>query len=79
MKKDFKKNKSRKSRIKWNNVITIIMIILFIISFVKHIELNGFYFGLIVEVILDTLIVFTIRYCINEMIKEGFNFFELFD
>lgn len=79
MKKNNLQKRKIKRKIKWNNVITMILIILFTISFVEHIKLNGLYFGLIVEVVMDTMITLTFRYCIKEMIKEGFHFSELFD
>ena len=53
-------------QIKWENVVTLIMIILFTISLINHIIINGFYFNLITELVVDLIFILAIRFTIKE-------------
>lgn len=53
-------------QIKWENVVTLIMIILFTISLINHIIINGFYFNLITELFVDLMFILAIRFTIKE-------------
>lgn len=46
-------------KIKWENILSLLLVIIAIASMIKHITINGYYFGLLFEMIIDySLIVF---------------------
>jgi len=60
-------------KIKWENVIFTIMLILDFICIIHHIRLNGLYFNLIIEVIIYTISSLLIRYVIKDIRKNPDN------
>lgn len=68
-----KNKKGLLRRIKWENITTILMGILSVISITRHIELNGLYFNLILEIITYNMLTFTFRYIIKDIRKNPNN------
>jgi hypothetical protein len=71
-------NKGVLKRIKWENIITILLIIFDLYAIYSHIELNGFYSELGLEFIIYFGMTFGIRYIIKDMrlnFKEWFSIF----
>lgn len=67
------KKKGLLRRIKWENITFILMSVLSIISIAHHIELNGLYFNLILEVFMYSLVTFTFRYIVKDIRKNPSN------
>lgn len=67
------KKKGLLRRIKWENITFILMSVLSIASITHHIELNGLYFNLILEVFMYSLITFTFRYIVKDIRKNPSN------
>lgn len=57
-------------KIKWENIVTMIMIVLSVWSIVVHVQLNGFYFELFQEVGLYVGMTFVARYIVKDMRKN---------
>lgn len=71
-------NKGVLKRIKWENIITILLIIFDLYAIYTHIKLNGFYNELGLEFIIYFGMTFGIRYIIKDMrlnFKEWFSIF----
>lgn len=68
-----KNKKGLLRRIKWENITTILTGILSVISITRHIELNGLYFNLILEIITYLMFAFTFRYIIKDIRKNPNN------
>lgn len=65
-------------RIKWENIITILMIIFDLYAIYTHIKLNGFYNELVMEFFIYFGLTFGLRYVIKDMrlnFKEWFSIF----
>ena len=65
-------------RIKWENIITILMIIFDLYAIYTHIKLNGFYNELVMEFFIYFGLTFGLRYVIKDMrlnFKEWFDIF----
>ena len=60
-------------RIKWENITTILMGILSVVSIIHHIELNGLYFNLILEIITYSMFTLFLRYIVKDMRKNSSN------
>ena len=60
-------------RIKWENITTILMVWLSIASIIHHIELNGLYFNLILEVFTYTMFTLFFRYIVKNIRKNPSN------
>ena len=60
-------------KIKWENIILLVMIILGVISMVHHIKLNGWYNNLVIEVIVYLLIGVGARYLVKDIRKNPSN------
>lgn len=62
-------NNKRKvlKRIKWENIFTIIGIIFDIICIVKHIQLNGYYNNLIIELFIYFGFTLLVRYIVKDI------------
>ena len=54
-------------RIKWENIFTIAMVVFSIMSILKHIELNGVYDLLVVEVAVYAMATVGVRYVIKDI------------
>lgn len=68
-----KNKKGLLRKIKWENIITILMGILSVVSIIHHIELNGLYFDLILEVITYTMFTLFFRYIVKDIRKNPNN------
>lgn len=71
-------NKGVLKRIKWENIITILMIIFDLYAIYTHIQLNGFYNELGIEFFVYFGLTFGLRYVIKDMrlnYKEWFDIF----
>lgn len=60
-------------KIKWENIILLVMIILGIVSMVHHIKLNGWYNNLVIEAIVYLLISVGARYLVKDIRKNPSN------
>ena len=68
-----KTNNNRKINLrvyKWENLITIIMIIIDIMSIQHHIELNGFYIELVLEIVFNLFAILMIRLFVKDYRKD---------
>lgn len=71
-------NKGVLKRIKWENIITILMIIFDLYAIYTHIQLNGFYNELGIEFFVYFGLTFGLRYIIKDIrlnFKEWFDIF----
>ena len=71
-------NKGVLKRIKWENILTILLIIFDLYAIYTHIQLNGFYNELGLEFIIYFGLTFGFRYIIKDMrinFKEWFDIF----
>ena len=68
-----KNKKGLLRRIKWENITTILTGILSVISIIRHIQLNGLYFNLILEIITYLTFAFTFRYIVKDIRKNPNN------
>lgn len=71
-------NKGVLKRIKWENIITILMIIFDLYAIYTHIQLNGFYNELGIEFFVYFGLTFGLRYIIKDIrlnYKEWFDIF----
>lgn len=60
-------------KIKWENIILLVMIILGIISMIHHIKLNGWYNNLVIEAIVYLLISVGARSLVKDIRKNPSN------
>ena len=60
-------------KIKWENIILLVMIILGVVSMVHHIKLNGWYNNLVIEAIVYLLISVGARYLVKDIRKNPSN------
>lgn len=60
-------------KIKWENIILLVMIILGVVSMVHHIKLNGWYNNLVIEAIIYLLISVGARYLVKDIRKNPSN------
>ena len=60
-------------KIKWENIILLVMIILGVVSMVHHIKLNGWYNNLVIEAIVYLLISVGARYLVKDIRKNHSN------
>ena len=60
-------------KIKWENIILLVMIILGVVSMVHHIKLNGWYNNLVIEAIIYLLISVGARYLVKDIRKNSSN------
>ena len=60
-------------RIKWENITFILMSILSIVSIIHHIQLNGLYFNLILEVFTYSMFSLFFRYIVKDIRKNPQN------
>ena len=60
-------------KIKWENIILLIMIILGVVSMVHHIKLNGWYNNLVIEAIVYLLISVGARSLVKDIRKNPSN------
>lgn len=60
-------------KIKWENIILLVMIILSVVSMVHHIKLNGWYNNLVIEAIVYLLISVGARYLVKDIRKNPSN------
>lgn len=60
-------------KIKWENIILLVMIILGVVSMVHHIKLNGWYNNLVIEAIVYLLISIGARYLVKDIRKNPSN------
>lgn len=71
-------NKGVLRRIKWENILTILLIIFDLYAIYTHIELNGFYNELVMEFFIYFGLTFGFRYIVKDMrlnFKEWFDIF----
>lgn len=71
-------NKGVLKRIKWENILTILLIIFDLYAIYTHIQLNGFYNELGLEFIIYFGLTFGFRYIVKDMrlnYKEWFSIF----
>ena len=71
-------NKGVLKRIKWENIITILMIIFDLYAIYSHIELNGFYNELGFEFIIYFGMTFGLRYMIKDIRKNFKEYISIF-
>lgn len=60
-------------KIKWENIVLLIMIILGVVSMVHHIKLNGWYNNLVIEAIVYLLISVGARSLVKDIRKNPSN------
>lgn len=60
-------------KIKWENIILLVMVVLSIVSMVHHIKLNGWYNNLVIEAIIYLLISVGARYLVKDIRKNPSN------
>lgn len=60
-------------KIKWENIILLIMIILGVVSMIHHIKLNGWYNNLVIEAIIYLLISLGARSLVKDIRKNPSN------
>ena len=60
-------------KIKWENIILLVIIILGVVSMVHHIKLNGWYNNLVIEAIVYLLISVGARYLVKDIRKNPSN------
>lgn len=60
-------------KIKWENIILLVMIILGVVSMVHHIKLNGWYNNLVIETIVYLLISVGARSLVKDIRKNPSN------
>ena len=60
-------------KIKWENIILLVMVILSVVSMVHHIKLNGWYNNLVIEAIIYLLISVGARYLVKDIRKNPSN------
>jgi hypothetical protein len=71
-------NKGVLKRIKWENIITILMIIFDLYAIYTHIQLNGFYNELGFEFIIYFGMTFGLRYMIKDIRKNFKEYISIF-
>ena len=60
-------------KIKWENIILLVMIILGVVSMIHHIKLNGWYNNLVIEAMIYLLISVGARYLVKDIRKNPSN------
>lgn len=60
-------------KIKWENIILLVMIILGVVSMIHHIKLNGWYNNLVIEAIVYLLISVGARSLVKDIRKNPSN------
>ena len=60
-------------KIKWENIVLLIMIVLGVVSTIHHIKLNGWYNNLIIEAIIYLLISVGARSLVKDIRKNPSN------
>ena len=60
-------------KIKWENIILLVMIILGVVSMVHHIKLNGWYNNLVIEAMVYLLISIGARSLVKDIRKNPSN------
>jgi len=70
MKKTINKIMKELKTIKWENIITITMIIIDIFAIIHHIELNGFYIELVLEIVFNLVTILIIRLFVKDYRKD---------
>lgn len=60
-------------KIKWENIILLVMIILGVVSMIHHIKINGWYNNLVIEAIVYLLISVGARYLVKDIRKNPSN------
>ena len=60
-------------KIKWENIILLVIVVLSVISMVHHIKLNGWYNNLVIEAIVYLLISVGARYLVKDIRKNPSN------
>ena len=60
-------------KIKWENIILLVMVVLSVVSIVHHIKLNGWYNNLVIEAIVYLLISVGARYLVKDIRKNPSN------
>lgn len=60
-------------KIKWENIILLVMTILGVVSMIHHIKLNGWYNNLVIEAIVYLLISVGARYLVKDIRKNPSN------
>ena len=60
-------------KIKWENIILLVMVVLSVVSMVHHIKLNGWYNNLVIEAIVYLLISVGARYLVKDIRKNPSN------
>lgn len=60
-------------KIKWENIILLVMIILGVVSMIHHIKLNGWYNNLVIEAIIYLLISVGARSLVKDIRKNPSN------
>ena len=60
-------------KIKWENIVLLVMIILGVVSMVHHIKLNGWYNNLVIEAIVYLLISVGARSLVKDIRKNPSN------
>ena len=62
-------------KIKWENIILLVMVVLSVVSMVHHIKLNGWYNNLVIEAIVYLLISVGARSLVKDIRKNPSNWF----
>ena len=60
-------------KIKWENIILLVMVVLSVVSMVHHIKLNGWYNNLVIEAIVYLLISVGARSLVKDIRKNPSN------
>ena len=60
-------------KIKWENIVLLIMIVLGVVSMIHHIKLNGWYNNLVIEAIIYLLISVGARSLVKDIRKNPSN------
>lgn len=62
-----KRKKSLLERIKWENVVEILLTILFTYCIYTHIKINGFFEGLIVEIPMYLMLIKVFKFAVKDI------------
>lgn len=60
-------------KIKYENIIAILLFVFFGYQLLYHYELNGFYYGIIAEIVFDMVMLLTARYIAKDIRKNPTN------
>ncbi len=54
-------------KIKWENILTLLLVMVYTYQLLFHYTLNGFYIGILAEIVLNIMIIITLRYLVKDI------------